>query len=156
MVQLTETRQGSDDISRITPIKIRQQVCAVLGTRGFCKENHPFIEKLANLILDKVNHYRTINSEERKVGLRDQTIELVKEIIQLYFRLNAQEPVPNFTEFIEAGTNIQNNIMEGSWDDDNMEDLEVEICSFPLISVKSKDNTRKVLSKSQVLTRPKK
>ncbi|CAG8681873.1 16538_t:CDS:2 [Acaulospora morrowiae] len=151
--QLTESRQGSDDVSRATPIKIRQQIYAVLGTRGFCKDGHPFIEQLSSAILEKIGQYRQLKSEERQSEVKKNTIEIVRDIVQLYFRLNAQEPVPDFTEFFGAGSTIQNNVMDGSWDDDNIEDLEVEICSFPLISVRGKDNVRKVLSKAQVVAR---
>ncbi|CAG8547916.1 15915_t:CDS:2 [Acaulospora colombiana] len=153
--QLTESRQGSDDVSRVTPIKIRQQIYAILGTRGFCKEGHPFIEKLSNIILETLGKYRQFKSEERNLEARKKTIELVREIVHLYFRLKALEPAPEFNEFIEAGSSIQNNVMDGSWDDDSTEDLEVEVCYFPIISVKNKDNTRKVLCKGQVITRPK-
>ncbi|CAG8664575.1 16523_t:CDS:2 [Rhizophagus irregularis] len=150
---LAETRKGSDDITKITPIKIRQQIYAVLGTRGFCKDNHPFIEQLTTTILDTLSRYRQMNKEKLAV-LKENTTKLVTEFVHLYFRLNAQEPIPDFKDFFDAGTPVQNNLMEGAWDDDASDDLEVEICSFPLISVKStKDNSRKVLSKAHVVPR---
>ncbi|CAG8585078.1 14806_t:CDS:2 [Cetraspora pellucida] len=115
--QLSESRKGTDDITQLTPINIRQQVYAVLGTRGFSTDKHPFVDQLTDTILKTV------------------------------------EPVPEFTEFFEAGTPLQVNIMEGTWDDHEIHDLEVEICSFPLVSVKGKDDSRKVLNKGVVLTR---
>ncbi|CAI2162490.1 10857_t:CDS:2 [Funneliformis geosporum] len=115
---LAESREGTDDITKITPIKIRQQIYAVLGTRGFCKPNHPFIDQLTTKILDMLSRYRQIKNEERLADLKENANKLIREIVHLYFRLNAQEPVPEFTKFFEAGTPVQNNLMDGAWDDD--------------------------------------
>ncbi|CAG8794949.1 10278_t:CDS:1, partial [Gigaspora rosea] len=97
--------------------------------------------------------YRQFKNKEKQTESHERVEKIASEIILLYFRLFAQEPVPEFTEFVEAGTSLQVNIMEGTWDDHEIDDLEVEICSFPLISVKGKDDVRKVLYKSAVLTR---
>ncbi|CAG8779871.1 24265_t:CDS:2, partial [Gigaspora rosea] len=134
--------------------RIRQQVYAVLGSRGFCKDNHPIIEKLANYILNNIENYRKI-SDEKQLEFQYKAIEVVKKFTHLYFRLNAQEPVPNYSRYFEAGNPLQNNVMDGSWDDDNMDNLEVEICSFPLIYIQGKDNSKKILSKAIVLPREK-
>ncbi|CAG8760841.1 10911_t:CDS:2, partial [Racocetra fulgida] len=58
--QLAETRKGSDEITRVAPVKVRQQIYAVLGSRGFCKDNHSIIENLANKILETTGRYRKI------------------------------------------------------------------------------------------------
>ncbi|RIB05721.1 hypothetical protein C2G38_2117709 [Gigaspora rosea] len=151
--QLSELREGTDDITRLTPINIRQQVCSVLGSRGFCIDKHPFIDQLTDTILKTAGKYRQFKNKEKQTESHERAEKIAREIILLYFRLFAQEPVPEFTEFVEAGTSLQVNIMEGTWDDHEIDDLEVEICSFPLISVKGKDDVRKVLYKSAVLTR---
>ncbi|CAG8730653.1 3174_t:CDS:1 [Racocetra persica] len=151
--QLSESRKGTDDITNLTPINIRQQVFAALGTRGFCNDKHPFIDQLTDAILKTAGKYRQFKSKEKQTESHERAAKIAKEIALLYFRLLAQEPVPEFTEFFEAGTPLQNNIMEGTWDDYEIHDLEVEICSFPLVSIKDKDNSRKVLYKGVVLTR---
>ncbi|CAG8628849.1 20477_t:CDS:1, partial [Gigaspora rosea] len=152
--RLGETRNGTDEITRVTPVKVRQQVYAVLGSRGFCKDNHPIIEKLANYILDNISKYRKIN-DEKQLEFQYKAIEVVKKFTHLYFKLNAQEPVPNYSRYFDAGKPLQNNVMDGPWDDDNMDNLEVEICSFPLIYIQGKDNSKKILSKAIVLPREK-
>ncbi|RIB14380.1 hypothetical protein C2G38_2040240 [Gigaspora rosea] len=152
--KLGENRNGTDEITRVTPVKVRQQVYAVLGSRGFCKDNHPIIEKLANYILNNIENYRKI-SDEKQLEFQYKAIEVVKKFTHLYFRLNAQEPVPNYSRYFEAGNPLQNNVMDGSWDDDNMDNLEVEICSFPLIYIQGKNNSKKILSKAIVLPREK-
>ncbi|CAG8703381.1 44474_t:CDS:2 [Gigaspora margarita] len=151
--QLSELREGTDDITRLTPINIRQQVCSVLGSRGFCNDKHPFIDQLTDTILKTAGKYRQFKNKEKQMESHERAEKIAREIILLYFRLFAQEPVPEFTEFFEAGTSLQVNIMEGTWDDHEIDDLEVEICSFPLVSVKGKDDVRKVLYKGAVLTR---
>ncbi|KAF0494470.1 hypothetical protein F8M41_021237 [Gigaspora margarita] len=152
--RLGETRNGTDEITRVTPVKVRQQVYAVLGSRGFCKDNHPIIEKLASFILENIGKYRKI-SDEKQLEFQYKAIEVVKNFAHLYFKLNAQEPVPNYSRYFDAGNPLQNNVMDGSWDDDNMNNLEVEICSFPLIYIRGKDNSKKILSKALVLPREK-
>nr|CAG8504038.1 506_t:CDS:1 [Entrophospora candida]CAG8512106.1 15116_t:CDS:1 [Entrophospora candida] len=151
--RLAETREGDDDIANITPAKVRQQVCTVLGTRGFCKENHTFIETLSDKIINNVSLYRPIKSNE-KDQIKVTTMNLVKDIAHLYFRLNAQQPIPNFRDFFVGGISIQSNFMEGTWDENDIKNLEVEVCSFPLIYTKT-DDGQKVLHKAQVITRPK-
>ncbi|CAG8532833.1 10846_t:CDS:2 [Racocetra fulgida] len=151
--QLSESRKGTDDITNLTPINIRQQVFAALGTRGFCSDKHPFIDQLTDTILKTAGKYRQFNNKEKQTDSHERAAKIAKEIVLLYFRLLAQEPVPEFTEFFEAGTPLQINIMEGTWDDYEIHDLEVEICSFPLVSIKDKDNSRKVLYKGVVITR---
>ncbi|CAG8579776.1 37_t:CDS:2 [Cetraspora pellucida] len=153
--QLSESRKGTDDITKVTPINIRQQVYAVLGTRGFCTDKHPFVDQLTDTILKTVGKYRQFKTKEKQTESHERAAKIAKEVVLLYFRLLAQEPVPEFTEFFEAGTPLQVNIMEGTWDDYEINDLEVEICSFPLVSVKGKDDSRKVLNKGVVLTRRK-
>ncbi|CAG8688037.1 8753_t:CDS:1, partial [Racocetra fulgida] len=96
--------------------------------------------------------YRKI-SDEKQIEFYNKALEVVKKFVHLYFKLNAQEPVPNYQSYFEAGSPLQNSVMDGSWDDENMDNLEVEICSFPLISFKGKDNTKKILSKAIVLPR---
>ncbi|CAG8627897.1 21199_t:CDS:2 [Dentiscutata erythropus] len=153
--QLSESREGTDDITRVTPINIRQQVYSVLGTRGFCNDKHPFIDQLTDTILKTVGKYRQFKNNDKQTESHERAEKIARNFAPLYFRLIAQEPVPEFTEFFEAGTPLQVNIMEGTWDDHEIHDLEVEICSFPLVSVKGKDDARKVLYKSVVLTRTK-
>ncbi|CAH1756247.1 14679_t:CDS:1 [Entrophospora sp. SA101] len=151
--RLAETREGDDDIANITPAKVRQQVCTVLGTRGFCKENHTFIETLSDKIINNVSLYRPFKSNE-KDQIKVTTMNLIKDIAHLYFRLNAQQPIPKFRDFFNGGIQIQSNFMEGTWDENDIKNLEVEVCSFPLIYSKT-DDSQKVLHKAQVITRPK-
>ncbi|CAG8586399.1 16594_t:CDS:2, partial [Dentiscutata erythropus] len=152
--RLAETRNGTDEITRVAPVKVRQQVYTVLGSRGFCKDNHPIIEKLANYILESTGKCRKI-SEEKQLEFQNKALEVVKKFVHLYFRLNAQEPIPSYSYYFEAGTPLANSVMDGPWDDDNLDNLEVEICSFPLIYIKGKDNSKKILSKALVLPREK-
>ncbi|CAG8679233.1 4025_t:CDS:1, partial [Scutellospora calospora] len=146
--RLAQTRKGSDEISRVAPIKVRQQIYSVLGSRGFCKDNHQTIDKMAKYIFENALKYRQFNSDEKHREFCYKAVDVVKKFVHLYFRLQAQEPVPEYSYFFEAGVPLQNSVMDGSWDDENMDNLEVEICSFPLISIKSKDNSRKILSKA--------
>ncbi|RIA80849.1 hypothetical protein C1645_881939 [Glomus cerebriforme] len=41
----SEKRPGKDDITQIIPTKVRQQIYAALGCRGFSYENHPFYHR---------------------------------------------------------------------------------------------------------------
>ncbi|PKY59464.1 hypothetical protein RhiirA4_482240 [Rhizophagus irregularis] len=55
--QLAKHREGKDSITTITPVKIRQQAYAALGSRGFAKSNHPHMKKLVIDILNKMDKY---------------------------------------------------------------------------------------------------
>ncbi|CAG8442988.1 813_t:CDS:2 [Ambispora leptoticha] len=62
--KLSTNRIGSDGFTCITPIKIRQQVYAALGARGFHMEKwHPTIKYLGDDIISKLNQCRKLPQE---------------------------------------------------------------------------------------------
>src|ERR1051325_7558528 len=62
----SKIRIGTDKVSKAVPIKLRQQVCATLGNRGFSKtEEHPLIVKLRNDIIYLMNRYRRFRDPRR-------------------------------------------------------------------------------------------
>ncbi|CAG8658736.1 6604_t:CDS:1, partial [Ambispora leptoticha] len=172
-------RQGTDDLTRITPIKIRQQVYAILGIRGFIKKHeaipstkssnddnneaiespptsnehsHYFIDSLVKKCLNIMAMHREIKYDAKmEQQYREETEAMVIEVVHLYLRLHTQEPIPEFRKFFSSGEEIHASLMSGPEvaDDDSGEQV-VEICSFPLIATQG----NKVLCKAQVETRP--
>ncbi|KAG9291258.1 hypothetical protein G9A89_021760 [Geosiphon pyriformis] len=180
---LREHRQGNDDLTRITPVKIRQQVYAVLGARAFCKKSketqqptpsstdnpnnddlvqtpplfdelsrtHFFIHSLVKKCMNIMTNHRDIKYDAKmNQQYRDEAVTMVQEVVHLYMRLQAQEPIPEFREFFASGEPVRGTVMSGpEIADENSGELEVEICSFPLIS----SHGNRVLCKAQVETR---
>ncbi|PKY54857.1 hypothetical protein RhiirA4_410134, partial [Rhizophagus irregularis] len=59
--------------------------------------------------------------------------------------------------WVKIGSNIDPSIMEGNWDKDDIDNLEVEICSFPMIGRDLEEVTkRKIYTHAQVFTKRKK
>ncbi|CAG8443251.1 10308_t:CDS:2 [Ambispora gerdemannii] len=144
-------RQGTDDLTRITPIKIRQQIYAILGIRVFIKNNEAISSTIKKCMNMMVTHREIKYDAKMHQQYREETMAMVIEVVHLYLRLNAQEPVPNFRHFFSSGEEIRASLMSGpEIADDSSGELEVEICSFPLISTQG----NKVLCKAQVETRP--
>ena len=64
--EFSNIRVGADKVSKTVPTKLRQQVYATLGSRGFSKvpkdennsEEHPLIVDLRNDILNLMSRYR--------------------------------------------------------------------------------------------------
>ncbi|RIA83509.1 hypothetical protein C1645_833726 [Glomus cerebriforme] len=152
-----EKRPGKDDITQIVPTKVRQQIYAALGCRGFSNENHPFIIETAKGICKAMNDYREIIDPDILNDVESQSIEITRKIINIfYFRLKTQQIIPTY-HFFQSGDEIDIHLMQGSWHED-VKKLEVEVCYFPyiIIPADSKNlSNRKILTKAQVYTRPK-
>ncbi|CAG8435947.1 8609_t:CDS:2 [Ambispora gerdemannii] len=156
MDNLADNRSGDDETTIIAPTKIRQQVFASLGSRGYSKPNHPIIDWLTRELLKKMDNYREVLSEERKKLLNDQVAEVVVELIRLRFRLHAQDPIPDI-RWVESGKSICGGFMQGPWDIEDSQNVVVDFCYFPAIGTDLDDDTNRcVYCKAQVLVRPKK
>ncbi|CAI2181649.1 10634_t:CDS:1 [Funneliformis geosporum] len=139
-------RTGTDEHSRLLPTKLRQHVYAALGFRGF--SNHPFVTQLAKDLMDEMNKYRILESEEKT---KKELTTIVIQVLRIFlFRFKTQEPVPTI-EFYQSGKDIDPVYMEGMWEG-HYEDYEVEICYFPAIIVKSDE---RAYTKAQVIARQK-
>ncbi|CAG8458956.1 1264_t:CDS:1 [Acaulospora colombiana] len=147
---LAHNREGNDSIAGVTPIKIRQQIYASLALRGYSKNKHPYIRRTADEIIGKIKKYREIVDEERQNELRSETESLIRTGFHLWFSLKAQEPAPKI-KWCESGVQIKTPVMEGSWDTNQINDLEVSMCYFPLIATDNKQ----VYCKASVVAQPK-
>ncbi|CAG8635774.1 14214_t:CDS:1 [Ambispora leptoticha] len=152
--KLSTHRVGSDGFTCITPIKIRQQVCAALGARGFHKKEwHPTIKLLGDIIIDQLNQSRKL-PQEMNEEMQARIYDLVLELLKLRFRIDTQEPIPELRWF-KTGEPIHVGLMDVK---DN-EELEVDLCYFPVIGAFLDDpnpQNRRIYFKAQVLTRTKK
>ncbi|CAB4438812.1 unnamed protein product [Rhizophagus irregularis] len=147
-----ETRTGTDGHSRILPTKLRQQIYAALGHRGFSKSDHPFITQLTKNIIDEMNKYRIIESADKN----SKITTIIFQVIRIfYFRLHTQDPVPSW-EFYKNGDCFNPSVMDQIGQSDEGE-LEVEICSFPAVALIKDldDEAKRVFTKAQVIVRPK-
>ncbi|CAG8585331.1 3588_t:CDS:1 [Funneliformis mosseae] len=141
-----KARDGADEHSRLLPAKLRQHIYAALGNRGF--SNHPFITQLAKDVMDEMNKYRVLESEEKTK--KEVTAIVIQVLRILLFRLKTQEPVPTI-EFYHSGKDIDPCFMEGMWEG-HYEDYEIEICYFPAIIEQSDE---RAYTKAQVIARQK-
>ncbi|CAG8704988.1 17601_t:CDS:1, partial [Acaulospora morrowiae] len=154
----TGSRVGKDEVSHVTPTKIRQQVFALLGDRGFSDiqskngiVEHPFITTIAKILDQQINKYRTFKNEEKKKEYDELAPNIIREVIKIfYFRCKVQEPEAEF-EWIQKGERIDPTIMHGFWDD-QIDQWSVDLCYFPLIGINLKNEKhRKVLYAARVL-----
>ncbi|CAI2169095.1 5874_t:CDS:2 [Funneliformis geosporum] len=149
---LRDKRKDSDDISKFTPIKIRQYVYSALGCRGFLDDN-PLIKITANKLLIKMNNFRQVMGKETSDELYDLAFSITREVINIFcFRLKTQASELQH-KFFQAGQAIDVRLMRGSFGSDEAKNLEVEICAFPCIGVF--DGEQKVFTRAQVIARTK-
>ncbi|CAG8657363.1 4404_t:CDS:1 [Cetraspora pellucida] len=143
---------GDDEHTRVLPIKLRQHIYAALSNRGFDNQNHQLVQQILESLIKKMDQYRTIESKD-KSKLASKATSIIKQVLKIFcFRLETQEPTPK-VEFYNVGDPIDVEVMDGSWQGDDAKDLEVEICSFPAILLI--DSEKRILTKAQVMTRPK-
>ncbi|GBC08149.1 hypothetical protein RclHR1_07930006 [Rhizophagus clarus] len=152
---LRDKRKGDDDITKITPIKIRQNVYSALSCRGL-PVDHTLIKDTAKKLLEEMNLYREVVDEETKDELDEQAIQITHKVIHIfYFRLKTQASEPTY-QFFDAGQPVEPRLMQGAFGNDEIRKLEVEACGFPCIGIFSSDKLNsKIFMKAQVITRPK-
>ncbi|RGB33342.1 hypothetical protein C1646_704619 [Rhizophagus diaphanus] len=161
--RFTKVNTGTDAHTKILPIKIRQHIYAALGERGFVDSNHPLIKKLVEENLNGMNKHRTIDDDEKNKKINSEAAIIIRQILHyFYFRLQTQEPKPSI-KFYESGEEFDHSVMESvgqikNDEEEDNEELEVEICSFPAIALLENldEEKRRVFTKAQVIVRPKK
>ncbi|GBB93258.1 hypothetical protein RclHR1_02140011 [Rhizophagus clarus] len=154
----TKIRVGNDRVSEAIPTKLRQQVYAILGNRGFSEtfennndgKEHPFIVKLQEDILNIMNRYREFENQERLKKSTEEINKIIRDVITIFFfRLKVQQPIAAWY-WLPKGTKIDTLRMEASWDT-NETDLQFEICAFPLVGSNINQPNEKVIFPAQVI-----
>ncbi|GBB94069.1 hypothetical protein RclHR1_22870003 [Rhizophagus clarus] len=157
MKKFYNDRLGDDEITRITPIRLRQQVYTALGTRGFNDirkidgniSKHNFIDIVPNTINNMMDKCRKINDIKKKKYVNALAEDLVRNVVRIfYFRLRIQEPTAQYHWF-HNNERINKSYMKGSWDEDEIEDMVVEVCCFPMI-YKPEDDGDKICTPAKV------
>ncbi|CAB4375347.1 unnamed protein product [Rhizophagus irregularis] len=153
-----EQRDGVDETTKVLPIKLRQQICKVLGNRGFNnvinrnnqKFLHDFIRKNQYNLNKEINKYRKLNPEKKKEikEIEDMAGDIIRKVVTLFwFRLRVQEPVADKFWF-KNNEMIDPNTMEGKWEDNDIDNIVVDICYFPLIA---NNSTRHIYTHTKIL-----
>ncbi|CAG8520026.1 17861_t:CDS:1 [Funneliformis caledonium] len=162
---LSKTRVGTDKVIDAAAIKIRQEVYGILGNRGFNDIidldddgtsktfTHDLINYASHELNKMMNQYRKINDNDRKNKIEAMAPKLIQDIYQLFcFRLHVQEPIAEPLLFAK-NTKIDPNKMNGNWDDDDINQLRVGICYFPLIGRDLTSSNIKVYTTAKVFSR---
>ncbi|KAF0553895.1 hypothetical protein F8M41_019739 [Gigaspora margarita] len=148
---LINSREGNDDISRIMPIRLRQQIYSILDNRGFnpvkiknTTTEHPFINTVQNEIMKVINDIRTVKNEDKLKSLNDMAADLIRDIIKIFFfRLKVQEQVATL-QWFKFNNPVDLSSMDGSFGYDDCQNMVVQICAFPFITVTVKDKKHAV------------
>ncbi|CAG8550539.1 13089_t:CDS:2 [Acaulospora morrowiae] len=154
---LSKTRKRNDKVVDTTVIKIRQQVYGVLGNYGFndiIRDNKPYLHDLIHRISKKLNaimsEYRKINDVNMKTRVESMAPKLVRDICKLFwFRVNVQEPTIEIF-FFPKDTIIDQNMMEGKWNDDETNQSSVDVCYFPMFISGMQSSDRKIHAPARV------
>ncbi|CAG8588367.1 9796_t:CDS:2 [Ambispora gerdemannii] len=149
--EFTETREGSDNITGITEIKVRQEIYAMLGNRGFGYKGCRFIYDLKRGLLKTLDNYRSISDKNISKEQEDRAEEIVLSVIRIFsFRLLTQEPSAAFRWF-ENGEPLNETLMEWVSTGEDETNMVVDICAFPAIGVYLDDPTKwQIYTKAKV------
>ncbi|PKY15176.1 hypothetical protein RhiirB3_520194 [Rhizophagus irregularis] len=138
-------RDGIDDTTKAFPTKLRQQIFAALGNRGFnnvvTKNNqnflHDFIKNYQSSLNKEIDKYRKLKDPGKKKEIENMAGDIIRKVVTLFwFRFKVQEPIAEYFWF-KYKEKIDPSCMEGIWDDDDIDNIVVDICHFPLIANKS-------------------
>ncbi|CAB4437367.1 unnamed protein product [Rhizophagus irregularis] len=165
LAEFSKTRCGSDQTTHATSIKIRQKVNIALSNRGFSdiisdgkdiSHEHVFINLHKNKLNSEMNKYRIIKDDKKRKSVEKLAPDIIREFVRLIqFRLKIQEPSAQI-KWIPINSDVDSSIMEGNWDKDDIDNLVVEVCSFPVIGQDLDDvENRKVYTPAQVFTKSK-
>ncbi|CAJ0844714.1 2410_t:CDS:2 [Entrophospora sp. SA101] len=156
-------RAGTDEVTKATSTKLRQQIYGVLGNRGFSNmvadggKRHPLIVGLQKNILKSMDDYRTIKNPEKLSEIKKLIDLIIRQVISIFlFRLKVQEPVAEY-KFFTINTSINTKMMESPLDENEIEDYCVNVCEFPIIGsnlceADISDKDLKVIFPAQITT----
>ncbi|RIA82052.1 hypothetical protein C1645_789108 [Glomus cerebriforme] len=161
--EFSEARNGTDTITPISSIKIRQEACVALSNRGFSEiiENsktieHNFIEFVKQILNKSLDKYRTINDPAKKQSVENMAANIIREVVRLFwFRLRAQEPIIK-SSWIDPHIKIDPKTMTGRWEkgEEDIDNLIVDLCYFPMIGLDLDNPTkRKLYTRAKVFPR---
>ena len=86
---------------------------------------------------EEIGKYRKLKDLEKKREIEDMAGDIIKKVVNLFwFRIRVQEPVADYI-WIKSNRKIDPSCMEGKWEDDDIDNIVVDICYFPLIGSKS-------------------
>ncbi|RIA87529.1 hypothetical protein C1645_877970 [Glomus cerebriforme] len=152
-------RDGVDETTKLLPVKLRQ-IFAALGNRGFNKvikkkkktSSHEFISEYQDILNEEINKYRKFGDPERKREIEDMAGSIIQKVINLFwFRLEVQEPIAEYIWF-KYNDKIDPSYMEGTWEDDEIDKIVVDICYFPVIAQEfDKKSKRQIYTPAGIL-----
>ncbi|RGB33480.1 hypothetical protein C1646_815997 [Rhizophagus diaphanus] len=145
-----KTREGNDSITPAVPVKIRQQIYSSLGNRGLSNitieqetYEHTFIHNFKTKLNKEMEQYRKILNTTRKREIEEKAANIILDVIRIFFfRIQTQEPIGQIHWF-QNKDKIDPSLMICTWDDDRFDDLEVDICIFPLIGTELNNNSNR-------------
>ncbi|CAG8506930.1 24860_t:CDS:1 [Racocetra persica] len=153
--RFSDERVGTDDVTRVASIKLRQQVYVILGNRGYANvydknKQHPFLTIYQKRLNYSMNQYRTFNDPKKKTMVERMSEKLIQEVVRVFkFRFKVQEPIVEIN-WMNYGTEIMEEYVEKHYE--NFKDALVDVCSFPLIGRNlSNQAKRKILILAKVV-----
>ncbi|CAG8625447.1 6258_t:CDS:2 [Rhizophagus irregularis] len=141
LAHTSKCRTGDDEITRVGPTKLRQQIYSILSNRGFAnvidnkgEHEHPFISSRKEDLNKVMNQLRTIKDNGKKNNSENLAATIIREVVKLFwFRLKVQEPVAEYF-WIPNNTKVDQTIMKANQpENDDDVDTYVDLCYFPQI-----------------------
>jgi hypothetical protein len=159
--EFVNTREGDDNTTPSVPVKIRQQIYSALGNRGFSniinereKYEHNFINHFKTELNKEMELYRKILDDTKKKEIEQKAANIILSVIRIfYLRLRTQEPMSQYKWF-HSKDKIDPSLMIMTYDDDEFDDFEVDICKFPLTGIElNNDSKRKIYTQALIYPR---
>ncbi|CAG8667249.1 4468_t:CDS:1 [Cetraspora pellucida] len=155
--RFSDERIGTDDVTRVASIKLRQQVYVMLGHRGYAnvcekkyKNKHLFLSMFQNDLNNSMNKLRVLTEPKKRSTVEGMAEKLIQEVIRIFkFRFKVQEPIIEI-QWMNYGTKIIEECVEKHHE--NFKDALVDVCSFPLIGKNLSNHAkRKILALAKVV-----
>ncbi|CAB4375402.1 unnamed protein product [Rhizophagus irregularis] len=164
LAHTSKCRTGDDEITRVGPTKLRQQIYSILSNRGFAnvidnkgEHEHPFISSRKEDLNKVMNQLRTIKDNGKKNNSENLAATIIREVVKLFwFRLKVQEPVAEYF-WIPNNTKVDQTIMKANQPENDDYDADVDtyvdLCYFPQIGKDLDTKDPKTYTLANVITR---
>ncbi|RIA87947.1 hypothetical protein C1645_776178 [Glomus cerebriforme] len=162
LTNASKHRTGNDEVTNIALTKLRQQIYLILNNHGFTdifEDNaiyeHPFIAYHKKQLNKITNELRIIKDDNEKIASENLAANIIRKVVKIFwFSLKIQEPIVQYV-WIPYNAKMDKTFMEGTnFDDsDDIENLYVDLCYFPLTGKDLTSNNRKIYTPAKVFIR---
>ncbi|CAG8592329.1 3563_t:CDS:1 [Ambispora gerdemannii] len=151
MSNLRPSKNTNNEFMLALSNKIRYDLFSSINLYSI-ENSERLYKEIQQLVLKEMNKYRTSLALLEKI--KQDSENLAMKMVSLFYQFKILDIKE--VKFFGSGTTLDRKTMDaGYFDDDEEYEYQIDICSFPLITMIGPDGEEQIVSKAKVLLRPK-